>query len=308
MVRSKDDIIWKAVLEEVFEDLLRFIYPEADQVFDLTQPVDFLDKELSELYPEPEETNDNRFVDKLVRVRLRGGGRQWILCHVEVQKKNEKDFARRMFTYFYRVHDRYNCPITAIAIATGRYGHNLPQSYIFESLGTELRYKYNKICIRSFSDKELMANKNPFSLIVLAAKKALLTGKDLEEMLLKEKVAIAGLLLKRGYSQQKTNAILRFLNNCIRFKNPETYITFEKEIDQLTSKTNTMGMKEADLEIRRIEAEEALEKGFRKGRMKEKALFVERLLEMYEMSDTEIADVADVTEAFVKRLRKRVEK
>lgn len=303
-----DDIIWKGILEEVFDDLLRFMYPEADQVFDLTQPIDFLDKELAQIFPMREKTIGTRFVDKLARVQLRDGGKKWILCHVEIQKKSEKGFAKRMFTYFYRIFDRYNCPITAIAIATGRYGSNLPQHYFIESIGTELIYKYNKICIEDFSDKELIANNNPFSLIVLAAKKALLKGKDLEELLLKEKVAIADLLLKRGYDQRKTYAILRFLNSCILFKNPETYATFDNEIDQLTLKTKTMGMKEAVQEIRRLEAIEAREDGFRKGRMKEKTLFVERLLETYEMSDTEIADVADVTEALVKRLRKRAEK
>ena len=33
--KRKSDILWKVVMEEVFDDLLRFIFPDADQVYDL---------------------------------------------------------------------------------------------------------------------------------------------------------------------------------------------------------------------------------------------------------------------------------
>ena len=34
MGHSKD-ILWKLIVEEVFDDLLRFVYPQADEFFDL---------------------------------------------------------------------------------------------------------------------------------------------------------------------------------------------------------------------------------------------------------------------------------
>jgi hypothetical protein len=34
-MRRKNDILWKGIIEEVFDDLLRFIFPEADKVFDI---------------------------------------------------------------------------------------------------------------------------------------------------------------------------------------------------------------------------------------------------------------------------------
>ena len=45
-MKQKDDYLWKGVLEDVFDDFLRFLYPDADSVFDLSRGITFLDKEL----------------------------------------------------------------------------------------------------------------------------------------------------------------------------------------------------------------------------------------------------------------------
>jgi len=33
MKKRKSDILWKVVIEDVFPDLLRFIFPDADEVY-----------------------------------------------------------------------------------------------------------------------------------------------------------------------------------------------------------------------------------------------------------------------------------
>jgi hypothetical protein len=73
------DILWKDILELVFDDLLRFVFQEADQIFDLKKGFTFLDKELAEMYPEPEKATDTRFVDQLVKVYRRDGKEEWVL-------------------------------------------------------------------------------------------------------------------------------------------------------------------------------------------------------------------------------------
>jgi hypothetical protein len=57
-MRRKDDILWKVVIEEVFDDLLRFVHSDADQVYDLERGFEFLEKELAEMDPEPDEGNE----------------------------------------------------------------------------------------------------------------------------------------------------------------------------------------------------------------------------------------------------------
>jgi hypothetical protein len=39
------DALWKSVLEEVFDDRLRFVFPDAERVFDFGRGFEFLDGE-----------------------------------------------------------------------------------------------------------------------------------------------------------------------------------------------------------------------------------------------------------------------
>jgi len=106
-MRHNRDILWKAVLESVMDDLLRFLFPNADEVFDLDKSVIYLDKELAELHPEPDKPVDVRFVDKLAQVCRKDGMDEWILIHIEVQDETKLTdralFGERMFRYFYYV-------------------------------------------------------------------------------------------------------------------------------------------------------------------------------------------------------------
>jgi len=50
-MRHNKDILWKGLLEWVFDDLLRFIFPDADKVFDLKKGFSFLDDVFGQLCP-----------------------------------------------------------------------------------------------------------------------------------------------------------------------------------------------------------------------------------------------------------------
>jgi hypothetical protein len=50
--RKKDDSLLKSAFQEAFPELLRFYFPEADAIFDIERGIEFLDKELGELFPE----------------------------------------------------------------------------------------------------------------------------------------------------------------------------------------------------------------------------------------------------------------
>lgn len=61
MPRRKNDILLKSAFEETFPDLLRFCFGDADDIFNMKKDCVFLDKELSELFPELEKQGGNRF-------------------------------------------------------------------------------------------------------------------------------------------------------------------------------------------------------------------------------------------------------
>ena len=103
-------------------DFLKFFFEDAEKLFDMERGFQFLDKELEQLFP-TEEIEAPKFVDKLVKVFTKTGEEDWILVHIEVQGYDDKDFAKRMFTYFYRILDKYGKPVTAIAILQMRTGN-----------------------------------------------------------------------------------------------------------------------------------------------------------------------------------------
>ncbi len=234
-------IICVRKLNCVFDDLLRFAFQEADQIFDMKKGFTFLDKELAEMYPESEKVTRTRFVDQLVKVYRNNGKEEWVLIHIEIQAETKaKDrpfFPERMFRYFYRIFDKYSKPVAAVAIFTGKDGSRIEDSFEYDFLNTRLHYQYNTLCVVDYPDEDLVKSENPFALVLMVAKQALLRGKELDKKLLEGKLFIFRRLLEKGvFRKQKLRAILAFLNNYVQFEKSKTYLTFKKQIDKETGK------------------------------------------------------------------------
>jgi len=102
------DTPWKEVVTRYFPEFMAFYFPDAHALIDWSRPYAFLDQELAALSRDA--AVGKRLLDKLVRVHLRNGGEQWVLLHLEVQGWRDGAFAERIFTYHYRVYDRYRRP------------------------------------------------------------------------------------------------------------------------------------------------------------------------------------------------------
>jgi len=61
-------------------------------------------------------SSESHEVDLIVKIRFRGGKQAFFLIHIENQASSRKDFARRMFQYFARLHEKYGLPIFPVAI------------------------------------------------------------------------------------------------------------------------------------------------------------------------------------------------
>ena len=298
------DVLWKGMLEEVGEDLLRFVFPDVDRDLDLNRGIQFLDKELEEMYPEPEKEMHTRIVDKLFKAFLKDGSERWMLLHLEVQGGRDPEFAKRMFTYYYRILDRHNHPVTAIAIFTGQDGKNMPDRYEDHFMGTHLVYQYNTLCITDYKDEDLAASDNPFAVVLMVAKERLInlqgakTDEEFDQELLEQKLLIVSLLQeKKIFGEKKIAAIMRFLNNYVQFKKPENNRIFRVEVDKRTGKTNTMGILEQLVEIKSKEArEEALEEA------------VKAFLSNTEFSVEKIASLVKVSVPFVEQVKESLAK
>ncbi|MBS0358328.1 MAG: hypothetical protein JSS53_03530, partial [Proteobacteria bacterium] len=69
--KSSQDTAWKDILETLFPDFVCYCFPELYEQINWEERWEFLDKELHAM------TKDsmvgNRFVDKLIRVKLKNG-------------------------------------------------------------------------------------------------------------------------------------------------------------------------------------------------------------------------------------------
>ena len=67
----------------------------------------------------------------LVRVATLDGAEQWVYIHVEVQGGQDSDFGERLFTYNYRLYDKYRRPIASLAVLADDREHWKPERYGF---------------------------------------------------------------------------------------------------------------------------------------------------------------------------------
>jgi predicted transposase YdaD len=305
----RNDALWKAILEDVFDDFLHFFFKDADEIFDFSQPFVFLDKELEQLFPSNQDEFNPKYVDKLIKVFTKDGLEKWILVHIEVQGSNDVAFGHRMFQYFYRIYDKYRHPITAFAILTDRNKYFRPQKFEQTYLGTTLRYDFNLYKILDQEESVLLESNNPFAIIVLTVLIALKKGKITEEELLGEKISLAKRLLNHQFSKDKIRALMNFLKLYVRFESSEKVNRFEKELELLSNKTKeTMGIEEfALVRAERIGEKRGEKKGEKRGiekeRHEQKLAFVKTLLQETDFDDNKIARLASVTTDFVAKVR-----
>lgn len=301
--RRRDDLLWKGALEELHEDFLRFFFPDQIKNLDLERGITFLDKELAQLFPPDKDEYAPRHVDKLARVFTREGKEEYILIHTEVQGYRDTTFAERMFQYYYRVWDKFRKPITALAILTEGNKKFHPTTFTQECLGTSLRYSFNTYKLKEQDTALLEKSDNPFAIVLLAAGAVLNARKNNEEQLYEQKIHLLKRLLALNIPKKKIDALLVFLERIIRFRDKEMDTKFNETKDQLIENKKTMGIIEAAMEATRLEAlDEGMEKGIKKG----KEQFVKYLILQLGFDDEQAATTAEVSEAFVRKIRRKM--
>lgn len=296
---KRDDTLWKAILEDLFDDFLRFFYPNADEIFDMNRGFEFLDKELEELFPETE-TESIRYVDKLVKVWLTTGQEEWILIHIEVQGQSKKNFPERMFVYYYRIRDKYKRKIAAWAILSDRNKSFNPTFFEESFLGTTNTYRFNTYKIINQDENLLKASDNPFAILILTVLLALKKTSQNELELVDLKMDLVKHLLLRQISKEKIRALMNFLKYYVRF-NEENTLIFERKFEQFTGKTYPMGIEQFLLHQAKTEGlkigeqkglERGIEKGIEKGLLKEK----KEVIKMGYINGLEISMIAKLVQ------------
>lgn len=218
-MKTELDTPWKDVLDSFFQEFMELFFPDINLEIDWTKGYEFLDKELSKISKDT--ATGKRLVDKLIKVWCLNGQETWVLLHLEIQGQKEKDFQTRMFTYYYRLFDRYHKPIVSLAMLVDGQIKWRPTSYENSLWGCKIKFEFPVIKLIDFNDKrmELAQTKNPFGLIVLAHLAALETKQD-ENRRYKFKRILTRWLYKHGYQKSQIFKIYSFLDWVLALPKP----------------------------------------------------------------------------------------
>lgn len=259
----KRDVLWKGIMEDLFADFLRFFFADADRVFDIDRGFEFLEKELHEISPHTK-TGHPRYVDKLVKVWYKDGTEKWLLVHIEVQGYTDKNFPARMFTYFYRICDKFQQEITSLVIFTDADRHYLPDRYEYDCFGTSLVFRYNTYKVIAQDEAVLKQSDNPFATIVLTVLTTLRQKGGDKEQLLQSFLQLVRRLYEKAFSREKIVRILLFIRQYVDFGDSGLLHKFEEEIHVITKEPDHMGIIE---QVLQMETEAAEERGVLKSRI-----------------------------------------
>lgn len=302
------DSRWKEIISNLFEDFVQFFLPQAYSLIDFQSNIEFLEQELLKLFSD--KYREGKIVnDKLVKVRLLSGEEKWILIHIEIQSSHETDFSERMFTYFYRIYDKYNQKITAIAIYTGDKTPKKYNKFDYDFLGTKLNYEFNSYKVRSIEEQELLKSENPFALVVLASKYLIQSQKD-ESKKLSFKLKLIRLCKERKYTDNQIVNLLRFID-LILILPKEQELLFEEEVISKYIKSANMSPTESQIRFANkihlaLYGETIEEKAKREEREKatfEKTLIIQKIMKESDWSNEKISNLFEIPIDIVIKIR-----
>ncbi|MFH0926707.1 MAG: cytosolic protein [bacterium] len=219
---------WKEIMELYFPQLMEFFFIEIYNDLALEKGYEFLDKELQKIVKDSEV--GKRYADKLIKVFLKNGHEKWILIHVDIQGYYDKEFARRMYTYNYRIFDRYEHDVVSLAILADDNDNFQPDKYEVKYWGFNCLFKFPIVKLLDYLNKweELERSNNPFAIVVMAHLKSIQTGKDSDERLF-WKITLVKKLYEKGFSKEDILNLYRFIDWVISLP-MESKITFNDEI------------------------------------------------------------------------------
>lgn len=298
------DILWKAILEELFSEFIEFFSPDLFNKINWSKQVEFLNKETADLYPEPGNMKDNKTVDFLAKVALLSGEQFCVLIHIEVQGYQDREFAHRMYIAYYRLRDKYNKPVFPLAIFTEDNKHYHPSIYEEQFEGGSLVFRYPFHKILDYNEEALKMSNNPIAIVILITllhlKKIVKDKKVPIGDIFLSKVELARLLLAKKIPVIKIRILMTFLKNYIRFDSEQINRNFEEELNKLTNKSAAMGIEELVIDLAEKRGEK---KGEKKGEAKNKEQVVKNLILQFGFTDEQAAKATQSSIRFVKGVR-----
>ena len=215
------DNLFKTVTRRYFWEALEIFLPVLYEAADKTAAPEFLDKELQKVTFDLKE-GVNR-TDLLVKIKLKNGAGELILCHLELQhSEGRADMPTRMYKYKQMIYLKHGEEPVGIAVATTPRPRKEKASYSWERFGVRIAYDYINVKVVELEDNLLLTEDSRIGLVLYAAKCAYLSGSDEGEKF-RYLRSISDMWAKRGWDKDDKRLILLAVDYLINLKN-ETYI------------------------------------------------------------------------------------
>ncbi|BAZ83617.1 transposase [Sphaerospermopsis kisseleviana CS-549] len=229
-VKADYDGAWKEGVEKYFEAFLTFFFPHIYNEIDWTQGYEFLDQELQQLMRESEV--GKQFVDKLIKVWLNDGKETWLLIHLEIQSQVDTGFPKRMFSYHYRIFDRYGQEVVSLAILGDNQANWRPQEYSYERWGCRLSLQFPTVKLLDYQPRwsELEQSDNPFAVLVMAHLRTQATTRNLTGRL-QWKLSLVKRMYELGYSREKILQLFDLIDRLMTLP-PDLDLNFKTELQR----------------------------------------------------------------------------
>lgn len=301
---SDYDGAWKIALERYFKEFLELLFPAIYNEVDWSKGHEFLDGELEKITVNAK--TGRRYTDKLVKVYYQDGTEEWLLIHVEIQGSPELKgvFARRMFTYWSRLIDRYQVDVVSLAVLADTNQSYRPNSFHFNRSGTENIFTYPMVKLIDFESEaswaRLEASNNVFALLVMAQIKAKRLKGNSED-LFNFRLGLTRSLYHRGYSREQVVELFNFIGWMIQL--PESLE--DRLFAAVKVVEEELKMPYVNL-IEQYGIKQGLEQGIEQGKReaKEKQLkAIRQLITQKLLTDEQIAEVFDLAIEEVAQLR-----
>jgi len=263
------DSFWKEVLEVLFREFIQFFFPKIYRDIDFGKGYQFLDKEFQQITKRSKARK--KIVDKLVRVYLKDGKETWLLIHIEIQGQKEKNFAKRMYMYNYRIFDKYQKDVISLALLTDNDPNYLPDVYELRRWDFHHVFKFPLAKIIDYInyDFEKEYKRNVFSLIVQAYLKTMETEGD-DQTRYRWKRQFILLLYELGFTHETLVQLYRFIEWIMILPDPLEDRLYEEIKQKEGDETMTYilyaerkGLKEGRLKG----LKEGIQKGIKKGKI-----------------------------------------
>jgi hypothetical protein len=204
------DETWKEAMNQWFEPFVAFFFPHVHRDIDWSRGWESLDQEFQQVVRDAE--IGLRRVDKLVTVWRRDGGEVWLLVHLEIQSQYEADFPRRMFTYHYRIFERYNHQVVSLAVLADERRNWRPDWFGYDAWGCDLSFRFPIAKLLDFAalGTALETSNDPIAAMVLAHLATLEAGDELSLFARKRRVIRS--LYERGMSKQMILELFRLID------------------------------------------------------------------------------------------------